>query len=75
MATIKKCDICGKEGATSVKTLVYRTYDATDGLSRYKEPHIFEETIDLCKQCLAKATNIHSVGVMCKEYIIEPIQK
>lgn len=69
MATVTKCDICGKEGARPIETLVYKTFV-------YKAPAFTIESLDLCKDCMLKATNVHSVGAMCHEYRIEsPIQK
>ena len=51
MATVIKCDICGAEGAKHVKTLVNKKY-SLDG-KFYKELEL-----DLCKNCISKASNI-----------------
>lgn len=75
MATKCTCDICGKDRASHVRTLVYRTFDGSDGKSFFEKPCFCEENIDLCEDCMAKATNIHSIGVMCREYAIDPIKK
>lgn len=78
MATIYKrvCDICGKEGARPAKMLVYRTFDAEDGWLLYETPTFTTESLDLCEDCMLKATNVHSVGVKCRKFKIEsPIQK
>lgn len=62
MATVIKCDICGAEGAKHVRTLVYKplTTDVT-----YKEVGI-----DICKNCLPKATNIKA-DYLEKEFCIK----
>ena len=64
------CDICGKEDAKTYHVLTYRTFDSTDGQSRYNPPQLRVESIDLCYDCAIKSTNIHSVGVQCDEYEI-----
>ena len=51
MATVIKCDICGAEGAKHVRTLVNKKY-SLDG-KFYKELEL-----DLCKNCISKASNI-----------------
>lgn len=51
MATVIKCDICGAEGAKHVRTIVNKKY-SLDG-KYYKELEL-----DLCKNCISKATNI-----------------
>lgn len=63
----------GKENARSVRTLVYRTFDSTDGRTFYKKPQIMEDSLDLCDDCLSKATNIQSIGVGCREFRIKNI--
>lgn len=51
MATVIKCDICGAEGAKHVRTIVNKKY-SLDG-KYYKELEL-----DLCKNCISKASNI-----------------
>ena len=51
MATVIKCDICGAEGAKHVRTIVNKKY-SLDG-KFYKELEL-----DLCKNCISKASNI-----------------
>lgn len=51
MATVIKCDICGDEGAKHVRTIVNKKH-SLDG-KFYKELEL-----DLCKNCISKATNI-----------------
>ena len=51
MSTVIKCDICGAEGAKHVRTLVNKKY-SLDG-KYYKELEL-----DLCKNCISKASNI-----------------
>lgn len=51
MSTVIKCDICGAEGAEHVKTLVNKKYSF--GGEFYKELEL-----DLCKNCISKASNI-----------------
>lgn len=62
MATVIKCDICGAEGAKHVRTLVYKplTTDVT-----YKEV-----SVDLCKNCISKASNIKA-DYLEKEFCIK----
>lgn len=66
MATVIKCDICGAEGAKHVRTLIHKpfTTDAT-----YKEVGL-----DICKNCMSKATNIQS-DYLEKEFYIESTEK
>ena len=52
MATVIKCDICGVEGAKHVKTLVNKKYSSLDN-KFYKELEL-----DLCENCISKASNI-----------------
>ena len=62
MATVIKCDICGAEGAKHFRTIVYKpfTTDVT-----YKEVGI-----DMCKNCISKATNIKA-DYLEKEFCIK----
>lgn len=64
------CDICGKEGAKTYKTLAYRTFDGTDGMSFYSEPKFEEVKLDICDECAIKITNLHSIGVCCERFEI-----
>ena len=52
MATVIKCDICGAEGAKHVRTLVNKKYSSLDN-KFYKELEL-----DLCENCISKASNI-----------------
>ena len=52
MATVIKCDICGAEGAKHVRTIVNKKYSSIDG-KFYKELEL-----DLCENCISKASNI-----------------
>lgn len=56
MATVIKCDICGAEGAKHVRTIVNKKY-SLDG-KFYKELFYKELELDLCKNCISKASNI-----------------
>lgn len=53
MATVIKCDICGAEGAEHVRTLVNKKYSLDNKFYFYKELEL-----DLCKNCISKASNI-----------------
>ena len=75
MAIVIKCDICGAENAKNVKVLTYRTFSSRDGKIFRGRPTFQQEELDLCDDCVARATNVHAVGVMCNKYIIEPIKK
>lgn len=74
MAIINKriCDICGKDGATPIRTLVYID---TPLSFLTKEVQFAEQTLDLCEDCLAKATNIHAINVSRKKYEIKPLKE
>ncbi len=66
---IEICDLCKKETKTEkMKVPTFRTFDANDGKTFYKEKQFGNEPLDLCEECLEKITVIHSVGVMCNEY-------
>ncbi len=71
--TITKCicDLCGKEGAKAYRVLAYRTFDASDGRSFYDPPYVEETSVDMCQECARRSTNIHSVGVMGREFRLE----
>lgn len=53
MATVIKCDICGAEGAEHVRTIVNKKYSLDNKFYFYKELEL-----DLCKNCISKASNI-----------------
>ena len=74
MAIINKriCDICGKDGATPIRTLVYID---TPLSFITKEFQFAEQTLDLCEDCLAKATNIHVTSVSRRKYEIKPLKE
>jgi hypothetical protein len=60
-----KCDICGSiEKVETRKLPVYRTFDSCDGQTMFKKPHIDFQEIDICEECLLKATNIYDRRVM-----------
>ena len=62
---IIKCDLCGSErDVLSLSLPVYRMHDGCDGLSQYEHPQVSLETIDICKDCLSKCTNIRNDKVM-----------
>lgn len=74
MAIINKriYDICGKDWATPIKTLVYID---TPLSFLIKEVQFAEQTLDLCEDCLAKATNIHAISVSRRKYEIKPLKE
>lgn len=74
MAIINKriCDICGEDGAIPIRTLVYID---TPVSFITKEFHFAEQTLDLCKDCMAKATNIHAINVEHRKYEIKPLKE
>ena len=60
-----KCDICGSEKRVETfKLPIYRTFDSTDGLTSFEQPHVSFAELDICEECLRKATNIHDRRVM-----------
>jgi len=60
-----KCDICGStEKVERRKLPMYRMFDGNDGLTRFDHPHIKFQEIDICEECLRKATNIFDQKVM-----------
>jgi hypothetical protein len=67
---ICKCDLCGSEENVTkdIQTMAYRTFDATDGRTFYKEPIYERVKLDICKNCLKQVVLIHSVGVQRQEY-------
>ena len=74
MAIINKriCDICGKDGATPIRTLVYID---TPVSFITKEFRFAEQTLDLYGDCLAKATNIHVTNISRRKYEIKPLKE
>lgn len=66
MATVIKCDICGAEEAKYVRTIVYKPF-TTD--VKYKEVGL-----DMCKNCMSKATNIQA-DYLEKEFHIESTEE
>ena len=66
MATVIKCDICGAEGAKHVRTIVYKPF-TTD--VKYKEVGL-----DMCKNCMSKATNIQA-DYLEKEFHIQSAEE
>ena len=66
------CDLCGLEDKIKkdVRTLVYRTFDSTDGRTFYNEPYFEEAKLDLCLNCLKQIVLIHGIGVQCEKYEI-----
>lgn len=66
------CDICGADNAKSYTIPAYSTFDSQDGRHIYPEPCLVVETLDLCEKCALEATNIHSIGVCCKQYELKP---
>ena len=74
MAIINKriCDICGKDGAIPIRTLVYID---TPLSFITKEFRFAEQTLDLCEDCLVKATNIHAISVSRRKYEIKPLKE
>ena len=72
--TIESCDICGKESKIKkISFPVFRTYDATDGRTSFKEPQIYEDNADLCIECLKKITNVFDSGVQCRKLEIRKL--
>ena len=66
------CDVCKKErpDIESYKTIAYRTFDDTDGMTHYSSPRIESVSLDLCRDCALKSTNLFSKGVQCADYEI-----
>ena len=52
MATVIKCDICEAEGAKHIRTIINKKYSSLDN-KFYKELEL-----DLCENCISKASNI-----------------
>lgn len=75
-ATVTKywCDICKKETASKdikyITIPIYRTFDSTDGQTRYDRKHFSTTTIDICYECLDKIVKVQDIGVQCENLII-----
>lgn len=69
--TICYCDICGKEGAKSYRTIGYRTFDGNDGRTRIDPPDIESIRLDLCYECARRAAVIHCVGVCTEKFTFD----
>lgn len=66
------CDLCKKETSIQrMKIPVYRTFDADDGRTFYKDKQFENIELDICRNCLEEITKVHSIGVCCEEYKIE----
>ena len=66
------CDLCKKETSIQrMKIPVYRTFDANDGRTFYKDKQFENVELDICRNCLEEITKVHSIGVCCEEYKIE----
>jgi len=68
------CDICGSAERiySEVTTLVYRTFDGTEGRPyKDQEPHFTMVKADICFQCLMRSIKIKDVGVQCQVLRIE----
>ena len=60
------CDVCKQEKkTTNAPIIVYRTFDSTDGRSRFPRPTYHAEKADLCDDCLRKIAVVQDVGVQC----------
>ncbi len=69
---IEECDLCGKETKTYRMAIpTYRTFDAEEGKIYYSEKQFYQETLDLCKECLEKISVVHSIGIQCQKYEID----
>lgn len=58
--TTTYCDICGIEGAKSIKTTVRFLTEQTEG--KYVTPYYELKTLDLCDECLDKVILIDAAG-------------
>ena len=71
---IEQCDLCKKETETfRIAVPTYRTFDAEEGKIHYDKKKYYSEELDLCEECLKKVTVVHSIGVMCEEYVLEKV--
>lgn len=73
--TIVKCDICGKQVVTRELTIPIKFFTEQDE-GRSCEPYISMTKVDICNDCLMKATNIHATGAQgYNEYHFKKIEE